>query len=63
VSHTTTAGGSGAVLFIALLILFQQFGYLSLTEFLPSIVLLIVVGIIGGLLFGGITWALERHHH
>ncbi len=62
-SHTTTAGGSGAVLFIALAILLQQFGYVSFTDFLSSIVLLIGVGIVGGLLFGGVTWALERNRH
>jgi hypothetical protein len=63
VSDTTSAGGSGAVLLIAVVILLQQFGYLPLSDFLTSIVLLLVAGIAGGIVFGLIAWAVGRRHH
>ncbi len=59
-SDTTSAGGSGAVLLIAIVLLLQQFGYLALTDFLDSIVLLVVAGIAGGIVFGGIAWLVGR---
>ncbi len=61
-SDTTSAGGSGAVLLIAIVFLLQQFGYLALTDFLNSIILLIVAGIAGGIIFGGIAWLVGRRH-
>ncbi|MGP8109871.1 MAG: hypothetical protein ACLQD9_04080 [Thermoplasmata archaeon] len=62
-SDTTSAGGSGAVLLIAVVILLQQLGYVPLTDFLTSIVLLLVAGIAGGIVFGLIAWVVGRKHH
>jgi hypothetical protein len=62
VSDTTSAGGSGAVLLIALVLLLQQLGYFALTDFVTSIVILLVAGIAGGIIFGGLAWAVARRN-
>jgi hypothetical protein len=61
-SHVTSAGGSGAVLLIALVFLMQQFGLIALSDLVSSIVIIVVAGIAGGVVFGGIAWARARRH-
>jgi uncharacterized membrane protein YbhN (UPF0104 family) len=61
-SATTAAAGSGAVLGAVLVFLIQQLGYLSLSDLIPAVVLLLVAMVVLGIIGGGIGWYLDRHH-
>jgi ABC-type Fe3+-siderophore transport system permease subunit len=66
VSATSSGAGAGVVLGIVFVLLAQQFGYLALNDIVTSLVYLIVAGVIGGVIFALIGWALgkryERRH-
>jgi hypothetical protein len=51
-SYPASAASSGAVLGIVLVFLVQQFGLLSLSSLLTSVLFLAVGAIVGGVVFG-----------
>jgi len=54
--------GSGVVLGIVLVVLFQQLGYLDLSDLVPTLEYLLIGGVIGGILGGLIGWVLGRSY-
>jgi membrane protein YqaA with SNARE-associated domain len=61
-SSAGSAGASGAVLGIVLVLLAQQFGFLSLSVLGTSIVYLVVAGVVGGVLGALLGWWLGRRN-
>jgi len=59
-SSATHGAGCGVVLGICLVVLFQQFGYLNLSDIVPTIEYLVIGILIGGILGGLIGWVLGR---
>jgi membrane protein YqaA with SNARE-associated domain len=61
-SATSHGAGCGVVLGIVLVVLFQQLGYLDLSDLVPTLEYLILGGVIGGVLGALIGWALGRSY-
>ena len=59
-SAASHGAGCGVVLGIVLVVLFQQLGYLDLSDLVPTLEYLIIGGVIGGILGALIGWALGR---
>lgn len=54
--------GCGVVLGIVLVVLLQQFGYLNLSDLIPTIEYLVIGAVVGGILGGLIGWVLGRNY-
>lgn len=61
-SSTTHGAGCGVVLGICLIVLIQQFGYLNLSDIVPTIEYLVIGIVVGGVLGALIGWALGRSY-
>lgn len=61
-SATSHGAGSGIILGLVLVLLAQQFSYLSLSDLYPSLEALILGAVVGGILGGLIGWALGRRY-
>jgi uncharacterized protein (DUF697 family) len=61
-SATSQGAACGVVLGIASVLLAQQLAYLSLSGLVPAIEYLVIGGVIGGIVFAGIGWALGRRY-
>ncbi|HYB79545.1 MAG TPA: hypothetical protein VEG66_07300 [Thermoplasmata archaeon] len=61
-SSATHGAGCGVVLGICLVVLFQQFGYLNLSDIVPTIEYLAIGIVVGGVFGGLIGWALGRSY-
>ncbi len=61
-SAASHGAGCGVVLGIVLVVLFQQFGYVNLSDLLPTIEYLLIGAVIGGILGALIGWALGRSY-
>ena len=59
-SSATHGAGCGVVIGICLVVLFQQFGYLNLSDIGPTIEYLVIGIVLGGVLGALIGWALGR---
>ncbi|HTT16513.1 MAG TPA: hypothetical protein VMH49_04050 [Thermoplasmata archaeon] len=59
-SAVSSAAGSGIVLGIVVVFLFQQFGMLGLSDLLSTLVYFVVAGLVGGVVFGGAATMLVR---
>lgn len=59
-SSASHGAGCGVVLGICLVVLFQQFGYLNLSDIVPTIEYLAIGIVVGGVLGGLIGWVLGR---
>lgn len=59
-SAASHAAGSGVVIGLVAVLLAQQFGYIELSNFGPSITYLVVGAVVGGILFGLIGWLIGR---
>ena len=61
-SAASHGAGCGVVLGIVLVVLFQQFGYVNLSDLVPTIEYIVIGAIVGGILGGLIGWALGRNY-
>lgn len=61
-SATSRGAECGVVIGVAIVLLAQQFGYLSLSDLVPAIEALLVGGIVGGVLFALLGWGLGRRY-
>ena len=61
-SAASHGAGCGVVLGIVLVVLFQQFGYLDLSDLVPTLEYLIIGGVVGGVLGALIGWGLGRSY-
>ena len=61
-SAASHGAGCGVVLGIVLVVLFQQLGYLDLSDLVPTLEYLIVGAVIGGIFGGLIGWVLGRSY-
>jgi NhaP-type Na+/H+ or K+/H+ antiporter len=61
-SATTSGAGCGVVLGIVLVLLAQQFGFLSLSGLDDAIERLVIGAVVGGVLGALIGWALGRRY-
>lgn len=61
-SAASHGAGCGVVLGIVLVVLFQQFGYLDLSDLVPTIEYLVIGAVIGGILGALIGWVLGRNY-
>jgi hypothetical protein len=59
-SAASHGAGCGVVLGIVLVVLFQQFGYLDLSDLIPTIEYLAIGAVVGGIIGALIGWALGR---
>jgi len=61
-SAASHGAGCGVVLGIVLVILFQQLGYLDLSDLVPTLEYLIIGGVVGGIVGALIGWVLGRSY-
>ena len=61
-SAASHGAGCGVVLGIVLVVLFQQFGFLDLSDLVPTIEYLAIGAVVGGVLGGLIGWVLGRSY-
>jgi len=61
-SSASHGAGCGVVLGICLVVLFQQFGYLNLSDIVPTIEYLVIGILVGGIIGGLIGWVLGRSY-
>ena len=61
-SAASHGAGCGVVLGIVIVIFLQQVGYVDLSDLVPTLELLIVGAVIGGILGCLIGWALGRNY-
>jgi len=61
-SAASHGAGCGVVLGIVFVVLFQQFGYLNLSDLLPSFEYIIIGAVVGGILGALIGWVLGRSY-
>ena len=61
-SAASHGAGCGVVLGIVLVVLFQQLGYVNLSDLVPTIEYIVIGAIAGGILGGLIGWALGRNY-
>jgi len=62
VSATGSGAAAGVVLGICSVLLAQQLGLLGLSVLLTAILYLVIAGVIGGVIFAGLGWALGRRY-
>ena len=61
-SAASHGAGCGVVLGIVLVVLFQQLGYVNLSDIVPTIEYLVIGAVVGGILGALIGWALGRNY-
>jgi hypothetical protein len=61
-SAASHGAGCGVVLGIVLVVLFQQLGYVNLSDIVPTIEYLVIGAVVGGILGALIGWALGRSY-
>ena len=61
-SATGSGAAAGVVLGVCIVLLAQQLGLLGLSALLTAILYIVVAGVIGGVLFAAVGWALGRRY-